>query len=150
MRREPLYNSHTPFLKDMAASVSSMDRAWAIEWAMKEVEKPIRRLRKKYPEYSTPEDCKRLGELYLAGKVNKEQMNAALSDLDREAGYLDIIDRESSAFAESVAEGVMVIRTKRHIIRFVGYYLTALKIAGASDREIEREAERMASSCKKP
>ena len=89
---EPLYSTKTPFLKSISDSVSREDRTWAIRWSLKEIEKPIRRLRKKYPWYTTPTDCKRLGELFIC------------------------------------------------------YYLTALKMDGASDREIEKEAERMTLS----
>ena len=105
---KPFYNTSTPFLRTISDSISNGSRDWAIEWSLSEIERPIRKLRKRYPDYTTPSDC----------------------------------------IAQSIAEGVRVVITKRHVIRFVGYYLTALKIDGASDKAIEKEAERMTLSYK--
>ena len=143
---EPLYSTKTPFLKSISDSVSREDRTWAIRWSLKEIEKPIRRLRKKYPWYTTPTDCKRLGELFMQCRVPKDQVMHAVEDLGEGAGIIGTHDKVGRALAQSVAEGVKVIVTKQHVIRFICYYLTALKMDGASDREIEKEAERMTLS----
>lgn len=145
---EPLYSNDTPFLRPFADSVSRMDRAWAIRWSLNEIERPIRRLKRRYPEYTTPRDCKRLGELFMESRVPKEQVMLAVADLGKGAGIIGKGDKAGRALAESVAEGVKVIITKRHVMRFVCYYLTALKIEGASDSEIKKEAERMTLSYK--
>ena len=60
--------------------------------------------------------------------------------------------RHFRAIAEAFGIGLMNVylvsslKKKSHVMKYVFYYLTALKIEGASDREIEREARRMALS----
>ena len=145
---KPFYNTSTPFLRTISDSISNGSRDWAIEWSLSEIERPIRKLRKRYPDYTTPSDCKRLGQLFLQGRVPKEQVAMAAEDLGNGANVIGLSDKAGKAFAQSIAEGVRVVITKRHVIRFVGYYLTALKIDGASDKAIEKEAERMTLSYK--
>lgn len=127
----------------MIEAVASQDHVHAIKWTLKEIERPIRRLKRKFPGYTTPRDCKRLGELYIEGKIPFGQVESAITELFEESMLLDDADR---AFACSVGEGVSSLRTKRHVMGYVFQYLTALKRSGASDRKIEKEAERMCSS----
>ena len=143
---ELIYNYSTPFLKPMIQAVSDMDKEHAIEWSFNEIERPLRRLKRRYPEYTTPRDCKRLGILYLEGKVSLPQVGAAVDDLYREAGIIGITDKVGKALAFSIGEAVSSLKTKSHVMKYVFYYLTALKMNGASDREIEGEAERMTTS----
>ncbi len=143
---EPIYNYRTPFLQPMIQAVSEGNREQAIEWSLNEIERPIRRLKRRYPEYTTPRDCKRLGVLYLEGRVPLPQVGAAVEDLYKEAGIIGQKDKYGRALAFSVGEGVSSLKKKSHVMKYVFYYLTALKIEGASDREIEREARRMALS----
>ena len=124
----------------MIEAVAGGNKEQAVRWAFKEVEKPIRRLKRRFPEYTTPRDCKRLGELYLEGRVPLPQVSSVVSELYGEA---KLLEGEDKALALSVGEGISALRTKSHAMGYVFFYLTALKIGGASDREIEREAERM-------
>ena len=143
---EPLYNYSTPFLQPMIRAVSAGNREQAIEWSLNEIERPIRRLKRRYPDYTTPRDCKRLGVLYLEGRVPLPQVGAAVEDLYREAGIIGRNDKSGRAFAFSIGEGISSLKKKSHVMRYVFYYLTALKIEGASDRQIENEAKRMTLS----
>ena len=124
----------------MIDAVASGGKKEAIDWAFREVERPIRRLKRKFPGYTTPRDCKRLGELYLEGRIPLSQVTDAVSDLYSEASLLDGADR---ALALSVGEGISSLRTKSHALGYVFYYLTALKMNGATDSEVRKEAERM-------
>lgn len=143
---EPLYNYSTPFLQPMIHAVSEGNREKAITWSLNEIERPIRRLKRRYPGYTTPRDCKRLGILYLEGRVPLPQVGAAVDDLYREAGIIGRKDKSGRAFAFSIGEGISSLKKKSHVMRYVFYYLTALKIEGASDKEIEKEAKRMTLS----
>lgn len=143
---EPIYNYSTPFLQPMIKAVSERNRDHAIEWSLNEIERPIRRLKHRYPEYTTPRDCKRLGKLYLEGRVPLQQVGDVVNDIYREAGIIGQKDKSGRAFAFSIGEGVSALKTKSHVMRYVFYYLTALKIDGASDTQIEKEAMRMTLS----
>ena len=140
MRRNSLYGYETPFLKPMIEAVAEGNKEQAVRWSFKEVERPIRRLKRKFPDYTTPRDCKRRGELYLEDRVPLSQVSSVVSELYGEAKLLDGADK---ALALSVGEGISSLRTKSHVMGYVFFYLTALKMNGASDREIEKEAERM-------
>ena len=83
---EPIYNYSTPFLQPMIKAVSERNRDHAIEWSLNEIERPIRRLKRRYPEYTTPRDCKRLGKLYLEGRVPLQQVGDVVNDIYREPG----------------------------------------------------------------
>lgn len=124
----------------MIEAVAEGNKEQAVRWSFKEVERPIRRLKRKFPDYTTPRDCKRLGELYLEDRVPLSQVSSVVSELYGEAKLLDGADK---ALALSVGEGISSLRTKSHAMGYVFFYLTALKMNGASDREIEKEAERM-------
>ena len=69
-----------------------------------------------------------------------------MNDIYMEAGIIGQKDKSGRAFAFSIGEGVSALKTKSHVMRFVFYYLTALKIDGASDMQIEKEAMRMTLS----
>ena len=140
MLRNALYGYETPFLKPMIETVRNGNKEEAISWAFREVEKPIRRLKRKFPDYTTPRDCKRLGELYLEGRVPLVQVKAVVTELHGEASLLEGSDK---ALALSVCEGISSLATKRHALGYVFFYLTALKMNGASDSAVRKEAERM-------
>ena len=140
MRRNSLYGYETPFLKPIIETVTKGNKKEAIAWAFKEVEKPIQRLKRKFPEYTTPRDCKRLGELYLEGRVPLVQVRDVITELHEEANLLEGADK---ALALSVCEGISSLNTKSHALGYVFFYLTALKMNGASDNAVEKEAERM-------
>ena len=143
MRRNSLYGYETPFLKPMIDTVAKGNKQEAIVWAFREVEKPIQRLKRKFPEYTTPRDCKRLGELYLEGRVPMKQVRTVITELHDEARLLEGADK---ALALSVCEGISSISTKSHAMGYVFFYLTALKMNGASDNVVQKEAERMRMS----
>ena len=103
MRRNSLYGYETPFLKPMIEAVAEGNKEQAVRWSFKEVERPIRRLKRKFPDYTTPRDCKRLGELYLEDRVPLSQVSSVVSELYGEAKLLDGADK---ALALSVGEGM--------------------------------------------
>ena len=124
----------------MIDTVRSGNKKEAIDWAFREVERPIRRLQRKFPSYTTPRDCKRLGQLYLEGRISIGQVDNTITELHDEAKLLDGADK---VLALSVCEGISSLHTKSHALGYVFFYLTALKMNGASDNAVKKEAERM-------
>ena len=69
----------------MAEAIKKGDGDKAKRWILKAIETPIRVLRRRYPGYSLPRDCKRLGELYLENRVPYSQVEDAIDDLSEDA-----------------------------------------------------------------
>ena len=127
----------------MADAIRNGDGDKAKRWILKAIEAPIRILRRRYPDYSLPRDCKRLGQLYLENRVPYSQVEDAIKDLSDEARDIWKDDAVGRSLAYAIAEGVSALRIKSHAMRFVFCYLTAMKRNGRSEKEIERKAEEM-------
>lgn len=127
----------------MAEAIKKGDGDKAKRWILKAIETPIRVLRRRYPGYSLPLDCKRLGELYLENRVPYSQVEDAIDDLSEDARDIWKDDEVGKSLAYAIAEGVSALRIKSHAMRFVFCYLTAMKKNGRSEKEIEKKAEEL-------
>lgn len=143
MRHRALYGYNTPFLKPMAEAVKNGGREKTRRWILKVIENPIRNIRRRYPEYSLPRDCKRLGELYLEKRVPYSQVEEAIEDLSDDARDIWGDDAVVKSLAYAIAEGISALRIKSHAMGFVFCYLTAMKKNGDSEKRIERKAEEL-------
>ena len=143
LRHRALYGYKTPFLQPMATALKAGEAEKTRRWILSAIEAPIRRLKRKYPDYSLPRDCKRLGELYLENRVPYSQVEDALAELSEDARDFWKYDESDKSLAYAIAEGVSALRTKSHAMGFVFCYLTAMKKDGHSEMEIEKKAEEL-------